>query len=157
MSKLTRASLVLLNNSGNLYASNYSLVLKVNPRCPSVRFNSSDKKGGAKPPPAGVSYKNLTIGVVRETFNNERRVAMTPAVAQTLTKKGFKVVVEENAGSLAKFPNEQYEKAGAKIESVKNVYSSADILLKVRAPDMNVSLRLIKLQIVKHNLISFFF
>lgn len=140
MSKLTRASLVLVNNSGNLYGNNYSLVLKVNPRCPSVRFQSSDtKKAAAKPAPVGISFKNLTIGVVRETFNNERRVAVTPAVTQTLVKKGFKVVVEENAGVLAKFPNEQYEKAGAKLDSAKSVYSAADILLKVRAPDMNVN------------------
>ena len=138
MSKLTRASLVLLNNSGNLYANNYSLVLKINPR-QSIRLNSSDKKAAAKPAPVGVSYKNLTVGVVRETFANERRVAVTPAVTQTLVKKGFKVVVEENAGALAKFPNDQYEKAGAKIDSVKNVYAASDILLKVRAPDMNVS------------------
>ena len=139
MSKFSRASLILVNNSGNLYANNYSLVLKVNPRCQSIRFQSdAAKNSAAKPPPAGVSYKNLTVGCVRETFANERRVAVTPAVAQNLVKKGFKVVIEENAGALAKFPNDQYEKAGAKIESASKVYSVSDILLKVRAPDLNV-------------------
>ena len=143
MSKFSRASLVLVNNSGNLYANNYSLVLKVNPRFrQSIRLQSDSKKAD-KPPPVGISYKNLTVGCVRETFLNERRVAVTPAVAQTLVKKGFKVVVEENAGALAKVPNEQYEQAGAKIESASKVFASSDILLKVRAPDLNVKLLVI--------------
>jgi hypothetical protein len=147
MSKFSRASLILVNNSGNLYSNNYSLVLKVNPRLNLINSNTnqqrfnSDKSGKVeKPKPVGISYKNLTVGVVRETFANERRVAITPAVTQNLVKKGFKVVIEENAGALAKFPNDQYEKAGAKIESAKNVYAASDILLKVRAPDMNVNI-----------------
>lgn len=167
MSKFSRASLILVNNSGNLYSNNYSLVLKVNPRLKLInsktnqqRFNS-DKSGGGKvekPKPVGISYKNLTVGVVRETFANERRVAITPAVTQNLVKKGFKVVIEENAGALAKFPNDQYEKAGAKIESAKNVYAASDILLKVRAPDMNVNIVFFLYYIIlfKYNVLSFF-
>lgn len=81
----------------------------------------------------------MTIGVTRETFPNEKRVSITPAVTQTLTKKGFKVLVEENAGVLSKFPNDQYEASGAKVTDSKSIYSSADIFLKVRAPAINVS------------------
>ena len=76
--------------------------------------------------------------MARETFLNEKRVAVTPAVAQNLVKKGFQVLVEENAGTLAKFPNEQYEQAGAKI--VRSVYAASDILLKVRPPEVHVNL-----------------
>ena len=102
------------------------------------RFNSDKKK--AEEPVKGISYKNLTIGVPREQFQNEKRVSVSPAVAQTLVKKGFKVYIEENAGALAKFNNDQYEKAGAKITSLNEVYDGSDILLKVRAPSINVRL-----------------
>lgn len=58
---------------------------------------------------------------------------MTPAVAATLIKKGFNVNVESGAGFEAKFRDEDYIQAGAKIVDSKGVYN-ADILLKVRQP-----------------------
>ena len=152
MSTFKRASAVLLSNSGCLYEKNYSLVLRINPRLSKTSLNfitkrsnaTSDKSAAAAgkpkaPEPKGVSYKNLTIGVPKETFLNERRVAITPAVTQAFVKKGFNVIVEENAGLAAKFPNDQYAAAGAKLSDAKKVYSSADILLKVRSPDLNVN------------------
>ncbi|XP_076270072.1 NAD(P) transhydrogenase, mitochondrial-like [Rhynchophorus ferrugineus] len=81
----------------------------------------------------GVPYSNLTIGVPKELWNNEKRVAITPAVVETLTKKGFSIQVEENAGVLAKFRNEDYEKSGAKLVNNEKIFSS-DIILKVRQP-----------------------
>ncbi|XP_063700559.1 NAD(P) transhydrogenase, mitochondrial-like [Culicoides brevitarsis] len=81
----------------------------------------------------GIPYKNLTIGVPKERWQNERRVAITPTVAATLVKKGFNVNIEENAGLEAKFRNDDYAATGAKIVNGKNVYNS-DILLKVRNP-----------------------
>jgi NAD(P) transhydrogenase len=142
MASFKRASVVLMNNSGSLYQKNYSLVLNVNPRF-QRRANATDSKAPADkkpaaPAPRGVSYKSLTIGVPREVLQNERRVALTPGVAQNLTKKGFNVLVEENAGLQAKFSNEQYEQAGAKVVNSKNVFAGADILLKVRAPTIAV-------------------
>ncbi|XP_059154952.1 NAD(P) transhydrogenase, mitochondrial-like [Physella acuta] len=82
---------------------------------------------------AGIPYKNLSIGVPKELFTNERRVALVPSAIQTLTKKGFTVNVEENAGLGAKFMNDDYAASGAKIKGKKDVYDS-DIILKVRAP-----------------------
>lgn len=81
----------------------------------------------------GTPYSKLTIGVPKEIFKNERRVAMSPATVTTLTKKGFNINIEENAGLEAKFQNEEYAKAGAKIIS-KNEAFQSDIVLKVRAP-----------------------
>uniref|UniRef100_A0A6B2EGJ3 NAD(P) transhydrogenase, mitochondrial n=1 Tax=Phlebotomus kandelakii TaxID=1109342 RepID=A0A6B2EGJ3_9DIPT len=81
----------------------------------------------------GIAYKNLTIGCPKERWNNERRVAMTPAVAATLVKKGFNVNVESGAGFEAKFRDDDYVQAGAKIVDSKGIYN-ADILLKVRQP-----------------------
>lgn len=84
----------------------------------------------------GIPYKQLTIGVPKESFQNERRVALVPATVQTLVKKGFKVSVEDGAGVAANFNNQEYEAAGAKIASAKDVYQSS-IVLKVRPPIMS--------------------
>lgn len=81
----------------------------------------------------GISYKKLTIGVPKEKWTNERRVAITPAVTATLVKKGFTVNVESNAGFEAKFRNEDYVASGANIVDDKSAFNS-DILLKVRQP-----------------------
>ena len=57
-------------------------------------------------------------------------MALVPAAIKTLTKKGFTVNVEENAGVQAKFLNDEYSEAGANVKSKKVVYDS-DIILKV--------------------------
>lgn len=81
----------------------------------------------------GIPYKNLSIGVPKERFQNERRVAVTPVVAGAFVKKGFTVNIEENAGNEAKFRNDDYAAVGARIVPAKGAYDN-DILLKVRAP-----------------------
>lgn len=83
--------------------------------------------------PRGVPYSKLTIGVPREIFPNERRVALVPAAVQTLVKKGFNINIEAGAGEQAKFMNEDYEAAGASIKGQQDVFNS-DIVLKVRSP-----------------------
>lgn len=62
-----------------------------------------------EPPKPGTPYNNLTIGIPKETFPNERRVAMTPAACKLLTKEGFTVAIEDGAGLEAKFSNADYE------------------------------------------------
>ena len=80
----------------------------------------------------GTLYSDLTVGIPRETFPNERRVSVSPAGVSTLLKKGFKrVVVAPGAGSEASFRDEDYVKAGAELEG--DPYQS-DIVLKVRPP-----------------------
>jgi NAD(P) transhydrogenase len=81
----------------------------------------------------GIAYKNLTIGVPKEKWTNERRVAITPAVTALLVKKGFHVNVESGAGFEAKFRDEDYTQSGAKIVEGTKAYDT-DILLKVRQP-----------------------
>ncbi|CAH2099812.1 unnamed protein product [Euphydryas editha] len=83
------------------------------------------------PPVQGVPYTKLSVGVPKEIWQDERRVAIVPAVVSKLVKKGFTVNVEENAGSLANFPNKIYEEAGANITSLKDTFQS-NIILKVR-------------------------
>lgn len=76
-----------------------------------------------------------TVGVPKEIFPNERRVAVSPEGVEKLKKLGLNVVVQANAGSSSQFLDEAYQKAGAKIvSSPEEVYSSSDIILKVRPP-----------------------
>ncbi|KAJ8966256.1 hypothetical protein NQ314_003671 [Rhamnusium bicolor] len=55
-----------------------------------------------------------------------QRVAITPAVTETLAKKGFTVNIEENAGIEAKFRNKDYEQAGAKLVNTQNAFNSGN-------------------------------
>lgn len=79
-----------------------------------------------KPEIKGIPYKQIKIGVPKETWQNEKRVALSPAVAATLVKKGFNVNVEENAGLDAKFRNEDYKDAGANIVKTNEAFSSGN-------------------------------
>src|SRR5688572_11989599 len=72
------------------------------------------------------------IGVPRETFPDEKRVATVPEVVEKLIKLGFRVAVQSGAGDAANFADDTYRAAGAEI--VADVWSSADIVFKVRAP-----------------------
>jgi NAD(P) transhydrogenase subunit alpha len=72
------------------------------------------------------------IGVPRETFAGEKRVASVPEVVEKLIKLGFRVAVESGAGDAANFTDEAYRAAGAEV--MQDVWPSADILFKVRAP-----------------------
>lgn len=80
------------------------------------------------------NLSDLTIGVPKESFKNERRVAMTPEAAQRLIKQGFKIQVEKNAGSLADINDEKYQAAGAKIVDTADKALKSDIIMKVRPP-----------------------
>ena len=78
---------------------------------------------------------SLTIGVPRETFAGEKRVATVPEVVEKLLKLGFKVCVETGAGDAANFSDEAYRAAGATVAgSAAEVYAAADAVFKVRPP-----------------------
>jgi proton-translocating NAD(P)+ transhydrogenase subunit alpha len=75
----------------------------------------------------------MQVGVPRETWPGERRVALIPAAAAALKKSGLDVVVERDAGAEAGFPSAAYEAAGASVAPRGDVFATADILLQVRA------------------------
>ena len=78
----------------------------------------------------------MKIGVPRETYAGERRVATTPEVASQLMKLGYGVVVESGAGAEASFSDDAYRAAGCEIAaSARDVYEQCDIVMKVRAPE----------------------
>jgi NAD(P) transhydrogenase subunit alpha len=77
----------------------------------------------------------LTIGVPRETFAGEKRVATVPEVVEKLVKLGFVVCVESGAGAAANFDDDAYRAAGAGVAaSAAELYAASDIVFKVRAP-----------------------
>ena len=77
----------------------------------------------------------LTIGVPREVFAGEKRVATVPDVVEKLIKLGFKVAVETGAGDNANFSDDAYRAAGAEvIEDAAKLWATSDIVFKVRGP-----------------------
>ena len=77
----------------------------------------------------------LVIAVPMEQMNGENRVSLSPDAAIPLVKKGYRVVVESNAGMQAGFANEDYSKVGAQISDEFNVdLASADVVLGVNPP-----------------------
>ncbi|MGF1793216.1 Re/Si-specific NAD(P)(+) transhydrogenase subunit alpha [Photobacterium frigidiphilum] len=78
----------------------------------------------------------MQIGVPKEIFANETRVAATPKTVEQLLKMGFSVAIEQNAGVLASFGDAAFEAAGATIVSTEDVWQS-DLILKVNAPQVN--------------------
>src|SRR4029079_18817400 len=79
---------------------------------------------------------SLLIGVPREVFPGEKRVATVPEVVEKLVKLGFRVAVEAGAGDAAQISDEAYRAAGAQMATDRaELWRSADIVFKVRAPD----------------------
>ncbi|MFN2544645.1 MAG: Re/Si-specific NAD(P)(+) transhydrogenase subunit alpha [Actinomycetota bacterium] len=76
------------------------------------------------------------MGVPRETFPGETRVAMTPAAAVPLVQAGFELVVETGAGERAGFPDEAYAEKGATAGSRGDAFG-ADVVLQVRTYGAN--------------------
>jgi len=76
----------------------------------------------------------VRIGVAKEIKPDEYRVALTPAGALELINHGHEVAVEAGAGAGSAFADEQYERVGARITSVDDVWQSSDLLLKVKEP-----------------------
>lgn len=89
--------------------------------------------------PQTTPYAQLNVGVPKETFPGERRVAVTPANVAVLLKKGYsKVLVQRGAGAAADFLDSAYEKAGATlVDDAAAVWSRANIVLKVRGPSLD--------------------
>ncbi|MEN3338292.1 MAG: H+-translocating transhydrogenase subunit alpha [Acidobacteriota bacterium] len=75
----------------------------------------------------------MKVGIPKETWPGETRVAVVPAAVAGLVKSGLEVAIEQGAGAAAGFTDEAYRGQGASILSRADVFGSADILLQVRA------------------------
>ena len=76
----------------------------------------------------------VRVGVAKEVKTDEYRVALTPAGALELVNRGHDVLVETGAGVSSAFPDADYERVGARIGPVDEVWETADLLLKVKEP-----------------------
>jgi NAD(P) transhydrogenase subunit alpha len=75
----------------------------------------------------------MIAGIVKETFPEERRVALTPHVLPQLAKAGVEVVLESGAGDAAGFPDAAFTEKGAKVVGSRaEVFQTADVILQVR-------------------------
>lgn len=80
----------------------------------------------------------MKVAVVKETFPDERRVALVPGIVPSLAKKGIEVVVESGAGSRAGYTDDAFREKGATvIENRAEAISAADVLLQVRCLGAN--------------------
>jgi NAD(P) transhydrogenase subunit alpha len=85
--------------------------------------------------------KAKKIGVPKEIYPGECRVAATPDTAKKLQQLGFEILIESGAGEFASFSDEAYEKAGCRIiKDTETLWKEADIILKVRQPMENPKL-----------------
>jgi H+-translocating NAD(P) transhydrogenase subunit alpha len=101
---------------------------------------------------------SLKVGIPKEIYPGEQRVAATPATAQVLQKMGFEVWIEPGAGDLANFSDDSYKQVGCHICSdVRQLWAIADIVLKVRAPQQHPDLGIHEAELVRadQTLISF--
>jgi alanine dehydrogenase len=76
----------------------------------------------------------MRVGVVKEIKPDEHRVALTPAGAVELRRRGHDVLVETGAGAGSALPDAAYEAVGARVGSVDEVWGESDLVLKVKEP-----------------------
>ncbi len=85
----------------------------------------------------------MRIGVPKEIYEGECRVATTPDVVTQLKKLGFDVAVESGAGEKASFSDDAYREAGCEVlDTASDLWSKSDLVLKVRAPESEEAARL---------------
>jgi len=77
----------------------------------------------------------MNIGVAKEIKRHEYRVGVTPAGVAAFVRNGHSVTVQAGAGEGAGFKDEDYEKAGARIETdVRRLFDDAEMIVKVKEP-----------------------
>jgi len=99
---------------------------------------SLKKQGGLLPQEEmlEVSRKKgkLNIGIPRETFFQENRIALVPDAVALLVNNGHNIIMETNAGKAANFDDKDYSEAGAQIVYTSKEVYAANIVLKVAPP-----------------------
>ncbi len=80
----------------------------------------------------------MIIGIPKEILKGEKRVSATPQTVKKMIRDGHQVFVEKNAGVDSFYLDQEYIEAGAIIlEDVKELYAKADVVLKVKEPQVN--------------------
>ncbi len=77
----------------------------------------------------------MIIGVPKEIKSHESRVGLTPGGAEQLIASGHTINIQNDAGKLSGFENENYSKVGCKVvDSLETVYSESEMIIKVKEP-----------------------
>ena len=80
----------------------------------------------------------MIIGVPKEIKLQEHRIGLTPESVKILSNKGHEVLIQENGGFEAGFSDKDYLNVGGKIlKTAKEIYKNAEIIVKVKEPQMN--------------------
>jgi alanine dehydrogenase len=80
----------------------------------------------------------MIIGVPKEIKLQEHRIGLTPDSVKALVDKKHEVLIQDNGGFEAGFTNDDYKNSGAKIvDKAKDIYKKADLIVKVKEPQMN--------------------
>ena len=83
---------------------------------------------------APIELSSMKIGIPRESYPGEKRVAMTPEGAEKLIAMGFTVAIEAGAGDGSDYADDTYLEAGVVLQSSDVLWDTADLILKVRSP-----------------------
>jgi H+-translocating NAD(P) transhydrogenase subunit alpha len=100
----------------------------------------------------------MKVGIPKEIHPGERRVAATPETASRLSKLGFDVLVESQAGLMASFDDAAYRAAGATVvDDARALWSGSDVVIKVQPPEQHIGLGVHEADLLRQNgtLISF--
>ncbi len=105
-----------------------------------------------------MKFNGLTIAVPREIMAGERRVAASPQTVEQCIKQGARVLIESAAGEKSFFHDEDYIRVGAEVlNDAEEVYRNADLIIKVKEPQLNEELGKHEVDLMPENciLISF--
>ena len=81
----------------------------------------------------------INLLVLKETLENEKRVALVPDEIKKYSDFGFKITIEKDAGIRSGFLNEDYKKQNANIsQNIKKSIKESDIIIKVQKPEPNI-------------------
>lgn len=105
-----------------------------------------------------MQLEKFIVGIPREIMPGEKRVAAVPDTVAKMVSSGARVLVQSGAGTGAYIDDEMYREKGAEIiDDAKNIYSEANIILKVKEPRLNEETGLHEAEMFPENcvLISF--
>ncbi len=77
----------------------------------------------------------MVLGILKETREGEKRVALNPQIAKQFIDKGFQVIIEKSAGEASSYRDQDYENVGVKLaQSKAELLQSSDLALKINPP-----------------------
>lgn len=96
----------------------------------------------------------MIIGIPKEILKGEKRVAATPQTVKKMVQDGHKVYVEKNAGVDSFYLDNEYVEAGAAIlDDVSELFEKAEVVLKVKEPQLNSKLGKHEIDMMRKNAI----